>query len=112
MSTRTNSRSDGKIRAKKEPKVPQLAQELKVHPVLGEPTRFRVQSESKQRTWYLVELSGDPRQSRCDCQNWIMRVQKQNRTTKGPVLQCKHQLAALQRFAFDMLRRIEQHQAK
>jgi len=81
---------------------------LKVTPILGEVLRFRVQSESNPRRFYLVELDAHHNNGQCDCRDF--------QTRHGPMLKhdyqtklrrrCKHCKAALLYFAERMLERI------
>ena len=85
---------------------------LKVIPILSEPLRFRVRSESNSRRTYLVELGA--RITTCDCLNYQMRIApllKNDYQTKEPRL-CKHGAAALAYFAMQMIRRIEFEQSR
>ena len=81
---------------------------MKVIPILGEPLRFRVQSEANPRKFYLVELEANHLAGQCDCHHWRIRI--------GPLIQhdfqtkvkrfCKHILAARSYFCERMLERI------
>lgn len=87
---------------------------MKVVPILGEPLRFHVQSESNPRKWYLVELDANKNAGQCNCAQWLMRI--------GPLLQddyqhkikrrCKHLQAAFIYFAESILERISREEAQ
>lgn len=81
---------------------------MKVVPILGEPLRFRVQSEANPRQFYLVELEANRLAGQCECHHWRMRI--------GPLIhhdyqtrikrRCKHLNAAFIYFGERMLERI------
>ena len=87
---------------------------MKVTPVLGEPLRFHVQSESNTRKFYLVELDANRNAGQCNCAQWLMRI--------GPLItddyqnkikrRCKHLQAAFIFFAESILERISREQAE
>lgn len=81
---------------------------MRVAPIIGEPLRFRVQSETNPRKWYLVELGS--RQTQCDCVHYLMRIAPTIYNSRQRVDPCKHGQAALLYFAMQMLERIESHE--
>lgn len=70
-----------------------------VDPILGEPMRFMVQSESDPRAKYLVDLEEFGFNGWCGCQNFEMRLApklKELRASEKPAkVRCKHIMRAL-----------------
>lgn len=73
---------------------------MKVYPILGEPLRFRVQSESQPRQFYLVELDALNNNGACDCKSFLYRHAPliKNPYDKTVRQRCKHILAAREFF--------------
>ena len=73
---------------------------MRVEQVIGEPLRFRVQSESNPRRWYLVDLEFFDNNGCCDCPEFQYRQQPlllddYQSTVKR---RCKHVIAAREYF--------------
>lgn len=73
---------------------------MKVYPIVGEPLRFRVQSESNPRRFYLVELDWFNNNGGCDCRDFLYRHAPllKNPYDKTIRQRCKHILAAREFF--------------
>jgi hypothetical protein len=73
---------------------------VKCEPIAGEPLRFSVDSFSDRSVaQYLVDLEENDWEGRCDCVHFRTRVQKLfNEGQRGPVVRCKHIVAARECF--------------
>lgn len=63
-----------------------------VHPVPGEPLRFRVDSDRRGIAPYFVDLEANDFVGQCDCPNFRMRMQP--KVDEGEIARCKHVLRA------------------